>query len=473
MSTSLQNVVVTLSRRLGIKPYWVGGTVRDRLLGRESHDWDFVCLHAERLAKAVARKLSATFITLDDQNRIYRVVPRAVPGQPSDLTLDFAEMQGKKIEQDLARRDFSVNAMAQPLESESLIDPFQGQKDLKKKIVRALSQQAFRDDPLRLLRAFRMSAQFGLTIEPRTRRWIAGNNERLRKVAQERVREEMLRLLSQPDCGPALREMDVSGLLTVIFPDLEAGRRVAHDYYGKGGVVKHHLESVENVEWLLERLSPKELRFIPNEEIAKKIQIYVGQSVGGFPRSAYLKLGALVHDIGKPATAEVIQGRLRFFGHEDVGARMAMKLLAKLRYSRQECVLVRTWVQNHMRLGNLANVPALSEKAMARYFRDMGEDAIGMILVSLGDHYGYLAMSKRGKGNDSDERAAGRLLKAYYLKRETVLPPKLIDGHLLMKKLKLKPGPQVGELLEAVRDAQAEGKVKTVADAVAFARKLL
>jgi poly(A) polymerase len=469
----LLNAIETVGRRLRADPYWVGGTVRDRLLGRESHDWDFVCLHAERVARAVARQLDASFVTLDEQNRIYRVVPRPKPGQPADLTLDFAERQGKRIEEDLGRRDFTINAMAIPLSANHVIDPFDGQKDLKKRVVRALSRKAFQEDPLRLLRAYRMAVQFDLVLEARTRTWVRAETARIERVARERIREELLRLFAQPACSPALRDMDRSGLLTTLWPELEAGRRVGLAYYGQGGVVKHQLHSVENLEWLLARLNRKALRFISSVDIEQHIQTYVRQPIGGFPRSAYLKLAALVHDVGKPATAEVIKGRLRFFGHEDVGAQIVMKRLTLQRYSRQESMLIRSWVRNHMRLGNLASVSRLTEKAMARFFRDLGEDGVGMTLVSLGDHYDYLPRAKWGKNTDPVERMAQRLLDAYYMKRETVLPPKIIDGHLLMKKLRLKPGPMIGKLLDAVRDAQAEGKVRTVNEALACARRLL
>jgi putative nucleotidyltransferase with HDIG domain len=472
MTPTLLNRIAKVCQRLRVDPYLVGGSVRDRLLNRESHDWDFVCRNAQKVAHATARSLSAKLITLDDQNRIYRII------QKGGITLDFAELQGKTIEQDLARRDFTFNAMASTLNLEKVIDPFSGQKDLKKKIVRALSRKAFQDDPLRLLRAYRMAAQFNSTLESQTRKWITAEHRQLegRQVARERVREELLRLFSQPSCATALAAMDESGLLTSIFPELEAGRRVGLDYYGKGGVVKHHLQSVANVEWILDH----SLEFLGGSDIAARVKAYVDEKIGGFPRSAYLKLGALLHDLGKPATAQVIRGRLRFFGHEDVGARMVRKILDTLRFSRQESGLVRLWVANHMRPGNLASLPAgkagvpqLTEKAVARFFRDLGEDGVGMLIVSLGDHYTYLDRGLWGKDKDVVEQTSKRLLTAYYHRREAVLPPKVINGHVLMKKLRLKPGPVIGKLLEAIRDAQAEGLVKTAEAALAFARKVL
>jgi putative nucleotidyltransferase with HDIG domain len=481
-------LIADVCRRARVEPYLVGGSIRDRLLNVESHDWDFVCPHARKVAAAIARKISRKLIILDEVHRIYRVV---LPGEGENraTTLDFAELQGGSIEKDLARRDFTMNAMASPLTADRLIDPYGGQRDLKKRIVRALSRKAFQEDPLRLLRAYRMAAQFDFTIEPRTRAWIHAENARLEDphgVARERVREELLRLLSQSKASQAINEMDATGLLTTLFPELEAGRRVAVKFYGRGGVITHQLESVKNLEWILERLRGRSekaeerpspiaprLSFLANEKVLLRARGYVDGRVGGWPRAAYLKLAVLLHDIGKPATAQVLRGRLRFFGHEDVGARMVQKLLQGMRFSRQEGLLIRNWVQNHMRPGSLASAPVLTEKAIARFFRDLGEEGIGMLLVSLGDHYTYLQPSLWGKGKDPVERTSQRLLEAYVLRRDAVLPPKLIDGHFLMKKLKLNPGPIVGHLLEAVRDAQAEGKVKSPADALAVAKKVI
>ena len=468
MKDPLLQAVRQKADRLKIQVYLVGGPVRDRLLGRPCHDWDFVSVKADRLSRAVAQSLGAKRITLDDQNKIYRVIARRSPL----LTLDFAELQGKTIEQDLARRDFTINAMCSAVGENRIIDLFGGQKDLQKKVIRAVSRKAFQDDPLRLLRTFRFAVQFGFRIDPQTARWVKAEHERLNSrggVARERVREELLKMLEQPSAAQGLWAMDKAGLLSTIIPDLEAGRRVGLRYYGTGGVIKHALQAVENIEWLLDHIP--QLGYAHHPRVRTGLREYIGGEVAGHPRSAYLKLGTLLHDIGKPATAQVIKGRLRFFQHEEVGGRMADTLLDKLRFSRQETRVVQMWVRNHMRPGNLAAAARVTPKAIARFFRDLGEDGVGMLLVSLGDHYTYLARKLWGKATDPVEVTTKKLLESYYLQREKVLPPRVIDGHQLMKALRIPSGPQVGKLLEAIQDAQASGQVKTAADAIAFARK--
>jgi hypothetical protein len=169
----------------------------------------------------------------------------------------------------------------------------------------------------------------------------------------------------------------------------------------------------------------------------------------------------------------VIKGRLRFFEHEHVGAALAARLAQRLRLSRQETQLLGLWVRNHMRIGNLAAAPRITEKAFSRFFRDLGEDGVGMIFVSLADHYTYLRRSLWGKGTDPVEKISRRLMTSFYEERSRILPERLIDGHVLMKKLRLKPGPLIGQLLEAVEDAQAEGKVTTQEDAMVYAKGYL
>jgi tRNA nucleotidyltransferase (CCA-adding enzyme) len=188
VNPSILQALKAAGRKRRVEPYFVGGPVRDRLLGRVCHDWDIVSRQALPLARSVVKSLRGKLITLDDQNRIYRII------LTDHTTIDFAEMQGKNIREDLARRDFTINAMAQRLEGRDIIDPFNGQKDLNRSIIRGLGLRAFREDPLRLVRAFRFAAQFGFSIEPGTLKWIIqGQSWLIGRVAYERIREEWLR----------------------------------------------------------------------------------------------------------------------------------------------------------------------------------------------------------------------------------------------------------------------------------------
>jgi len=486
MTSQIISCINNLTRRQKTMLWLVGGPVRDAILNRPCHDWDFVCRHARNIALGLSRKLRATFVVLDEQNRIYRVV------LPDKVTLDFAEMQGKTIEEDLSRRDLTINAMARALTptplpqegeggrrrrpGEGIIDPFHGQRDLKTGTIRAVSEKAFIEDPLRLLRAFRFQSQFQFAIDPRTLRWIKKHHHKLSDVSAERVREELLRLWKQPCSSGSLPMMDRAGLLSVIFPEVEACRRTAVRYYGKGGVLKHSFEAVENLEWILKNgtvgagLVPARNRIAGGHK-TRPYDAYLNETIGGYPRLAWLKWAAFLHDIGKPATAKVVKGRLRFFEHERVGAELAVQVARRLRCSRQEGQGLGLWVRHHMRLGNLAAAARVTDKALSRFFRDLGEDGVGMVLVSLADHYTYLSKSLWGKGKDPVEKMGRELLRSFYDRRQKILPARLLNGHDLMRCLRIKPGPLVGKLLEAIQDAQAEGKVKTKEEAIGWAKR--
>jgi len=459
--TALESLLIAQSRLRKVPIWWVGGPVRDEVLQRPWLDGDVACRGALALAKSISRKVHGKLIVLDDQYRIYRVI---IP--EGGYTLDVAELQGRTIEEDLARRDFTINAMARLVGTSTIIDPWKGIKDLKRKTVRTLSLKVLKEDPVRRLRAFRFAAQLNFKIDPKTLAWVRKGS--LSTIAAERIREEFLKLLVSPQTGSTLDAMDRAGLLIEIIEELEACRWTARSFYGSGGVLRHSLNTVKNLEWILGRLT-----LYLSHKHADMVHGYLHEPIGGHPRLAWLKLGALLHDIGKPATAKKIGGRLRFFGHEEVGADMAGPFAKRLRLSRQETQLVRSYVKHHMRLGSLAAASAATPKALFRYFRDLGgSEGVGMILISLADHYDYLNAKKWGKKSDPVEKLAIRMLDTFYADQALMKPQRLITGHDIMRVLRLKPSPQIGDILEKVQDAQVDGKIKSKDEALAFVKAL-
>lgn len=474
MNSSLINGIlrrVAEKRRTPL--WWVGGPVRDALMGRDWWDGDIVCDQAPRVARDIARQVrGSTLITLDEDRRIYRVI---CPGPPP-LSLDVAQLAGGSIDRDLARRDFTINAMAREVGRETgpVIDPFHGQRDIQKRTVRALSKANLQDDPLRRLRAFRFASQLDFSVEPATRRWIAQTGGTLSaessRVAGERVREELLKLCAGEAAAATFTAMDGAGLLAELLPELEACRRTAISFYGKGGVLRHSLNSLANLEWLLARLRDRKANPAASMS-AERLNDYLSSRIGGHPRVAWMKLGALLHDIGKPGTAKRIGGRLRFFGHEELGADLVGPLGQRLRFSRQEAHLLRLWVKHHMRLGSLAAAGGATAKAHFRYLRDLGEDAVSMILISLADHYDYIPKTTWNRQRDKVEKLAWVLIQAQAEQSRTPAP-KLISGHDVMRICRLKPSPEVGTILAMVEDLQAEGKLRSRNDAMTWLKKM-
>lgn len=502
--------------------YLVGGSLRDAILKRSTTDLDLAVEgSAETLARRLARELKGTLVVLDEATRVYRVVlPRGSPYLPW-TQLDIAQAQNKDIHADLLRRDFTINAMAWPLpgtsrkkydlsrsawrsyspgkegkvrgsvrlKTDELLDPRGGLRDLKRRIIRADLPSVFPKDPLRLLRAFRQAAQLDFNLDAATQRHIRTYRGLVRKPAGERIRHELLEILSSSRAETWLRRMDEAGLLAGLFPELEKCRRCAAVYYGRGGVLRHSLDTAARMDLLLLNLEG----IFP--DIAKEVRGHMAERTGSWERAQpLLRLAALLHDIAKPATARMIKGRLRFFGHDTLGAQKAAKLLGNLRFSRQETEFVSACIRHHLRPGNLAANLVISDKAAFRFFRDVGDCGVALLLVCWADHASYLSPSTlrrvlphvgkdphsfpldRVRGGDVRKtlhhlQAVGYLLRSYFQRRERILPSALLDGHAIMKALKIPPGPAVGRALDLLREAQAEGKVSDQAKALEFLNK--
>jgi poly(A) polymerase len=474
--TSMKEVAALLKPLTkSLKPgtHWiVGGLLRDAALGRPLNDVD-IAVKGDALASA--KKLGAAFkqkpFPLDAKRGIYRVVQKKAQGS---LTFDFSKLQGKTLKDDLQRRDFTVNAIALPLEKlaagdwkTNADDPFGGFADLRARKLRVVRESALEEDPLRLLRAFRLSAELSFAIEEKTLALIRKHRGLISRSAAERVRDELCKIFATPVSGRVAGDMDRAGLLTVIFPEGEAMRKTAHAYYGKEGVLGHSLQALASFDKLMTELGG----FFP--AFHKPLQAYLQESVSGYPRYVLLKLVELLHDVGKPDTAKVEKGKLHFHGHDYVGKEIASKIAERLRLSNEETRSLGRMVQAHMRPGNLSHQPVLTDKAVYRFYRDLENDAIGMLLVALADHFTYLSDAQRRSGKDPVFLTIKKMLSKHFSRPETVHPPKIIDGGVLMSKLDLTEGPLIGRLLGAVREAQAAGKVKTREQAVQFAGKLL
>jgi tRNA nucleotidyltransferase/poly(A) polymerase len=479
------------------QPVWlVGGGVRDAALGRPIGDLDLACADARSLAAQLARAFKGTLITLDEASSVYRLV--LAPSSKSTLKqIDVAGLQGKTIEEDLARRDFTINAVAlalteampASLPESAFIDPRSGLADLAAGVIRAEIEENLTDDPLRLLRAFRLAAQLGLAIEDKTLKAIARRCKLISKPAPERVASELMMLLAVPGSSSLLKRMDDCGLLTAVFPELEPSRRCAEDYYGPGGVLKHTLEVCARVDFLLSNLR----KIYP--AIAGELQKHLAAR-GGAPFRSLLMLSALLHDVAKPATAKKIGGRLRFFEHDAKGAVATEAILRRLRLSRDQIDTASAIVRHHLRPGHLAaSGQPLTKRAEYRFFRDLGADAPGLLIVCWGDHASYMSEARlkrllktatadsrrsdlsRLKPEDARKTVVHLQLVSALLRKWRDLarapaPERLLDGRDVMKALKLPPGPKIGELLERVREAQAEGEIKDREGALALISRL-
>jgi len=470
--------VRTILEQRSVDCYLTGGFVRDVLLGRLTRDIDVVvAADAMEVAREVAEVIHGRYVPLDQPHGIARVV---VPGEPH-LHLDFASMRGG-IEEDLACRDYTINAMAvnlcdvdQPVRP-LILDPLGGEKDLEDGQVRAVSEAALRDDPARLIRGVRLAVELGFSIESRTRAQIERNHQLIAGVAPERVRDEFCRLLAIPGACASLRLLDELGLLMAIVPELAATKGAAQPKEHYWDVLEHSFETVAAIEFVLRtggsvHWGEVVLSEVPwSEALARHFD---EEPSKGRSRKTLLKLAGLLHDIAKPQTRSVEEdGRTRFFGHAKEGALVADDIMRRLRFSARETDMVAKMVEYHLRPGQMGGEMP-TRRAIYRYFRDAGDVGIDTIFLNLADHLATRGPDLEMEGWREHARSMAYVLEERYREESVVAPPKLVNGHDLIDIYGMVPGPGVGGLLEAVREAQAAGEVVTRADALSFVEKRL
>ncbi len=483
---SIVEQVCAFLREGSVEAYLVGGCVRDWLLGCSSHDIDFaVAGDAVKLARRVADRMGGAFVLLDQERCTGRVVTRGEDGQR--LFIDFARLQGDDIITDLSRRDFTVNAIAVAVaDAESLsrlIDPYDGRRDLQLGLVRAVSETAFQDDPLRTLRAVRIAAEMEARIEQGTEELLRRAVRLITNVSAERVRDELAKIVALPGAAQNLHYLDELGLLTAIIPELETLKGVEQSEPHYLDAFEHSLETVRCLEGVVEALETKEaadgnLALVPLllSPSSRRLITHLSQPISGDrTRLTVLKLAALLHDLGKPAPKSIAdEGGIHFYGHEGEGAEVVRAILSRLRFGGNEVSLAKTIVANHMRPCLLADQEVVTRRAVYRFFRDTGDAGVDTLLLCLADHLATARPDlRRARWRKLVESVASMLADYYERHQKVISPPKLISGHDLMDEFGLEEGPRIGELLEAVREAQVEGEVRTREEALALVEGLL
>jgi len=525
---SLLQRVAGFFRARGVDAYVVGGTVRDWLLGRSSQDLDLaVAGDALGLTRALADELGAAYVPLDIERATARAVLRRPVGTTSvgarqggeqvgwpvgrqsalprphitDLSytyIDLARLRGDTLEGDLAKRDFTVNAMAVGLKDAAagrlnIVDPLGGQADLQAGRLRVVSESAFRDDPLRLLRAVRFAAELDFTIDPQTQAWISDQANAIRLPAPERVRDELVRLFACPRTAHYLRLMDELALLAPLFPELVAGKGVTQPSIHQWDVFEHSLAAVERTDRILGVLGLPRFDAAADEGLTALDSAYAAvrscllpsasvlrghlqsELVGGRPLFVLLKFLALLHDVGKPCTRSVDDaGGVHFYRHEQVGADMVAAILRRLHFGAWEVRIGRTVTLHHLRPKWLAGAEKVTPRAIYRFFRDTRDSGLDVVLLALADTLAMGDLLLDDAGWESQLDITRRLLSAWFEGRARFVdPPPLVRGSDLIEVFDLIPGPVVGELLEAIREAQVADEVSTRDEALAFAQDWL
>ncbi|MGB8985112.1 MAG: CCA tRNA nucleotidyltransferase [Candidatus Sulfotelmatobacter sp.] len=444
MSKNFAISIVETLRRQKFQAYLVGGCVRDLLLKREPADFDVAtsATPAEVMeifpeTYAVGVQFGVVLVPLPESkhSEIESAALKSQTVEVATFRSDISYSDGRHPDQvrfsqdpreDAARRDFTINGMMLDPVSSEVLDFVGGQDDLKAGVVRAIGEpeRRFAEDKLRMLRAVRFAARFEYEIEPETMIAIKRFAPEIKMVSRERVRDELTKMLTEGHARRAFLLLDETGLLKEVLPEIAAMKGVQQppEYHPEGDVFIHTLLALDN----LPHLCPPTLAW-----------------------------GTLLHDVGKPATFRVAPDRIRFDGHVEVGVKIAEEICHRLRFSKHDAAQVVALVDSHMRFGH---VTRMKESTLKKFMRLPGFDQ-------------HLALHR------ADSLASHRNLSTYEFlqKKLTEVPPQnirpapLITGNDLIA-LGYVPGPRFTEILNAVEDAQLEGRLDSREAALEFVK---
>jgi tRNA nucleotidyltransferase/poly(A) polymerase len=451
----------------GERAWIVGGAVRDRLLGRPGagEDVDLALDGDPRsAARRIARAAGGAAFELSDAFGGWRVV-----GPDQAWQVDVTPLIGGALEADLAARDLTVNAMAEPLAGGDLVDPHGGRRDLEARRLRMVSAAAFAADPLRVLRVARLACELRFAVDPATVAAAREHAGALARISPERAFAELKRIVVCDAAPAALALMDELGATAVVLPELEAMRGVEQNRYHHRDVHGHTIEVLEAaIE--IERDPAAAL----GEGLAGPVRALLSEPLAdGLTRGGGLRFGALLHDAAKPATRiELPGGRIGFPRHDVDGAALARAALARLRASERLRAHVAALTRHHLRLGFLVHEAPLDRRTIYRYLQETAPVAADVTLLSVADRLAT-------RGRKADEAIARHLELARALLPEALAEhagapaAPLVRGDVLARALDIPPGPRLGALLDAIAEARYAGEVTTEDDAVALARSML
>jgi poly(A) polymerase len=440
------SIVKTL-RQQGFQAYLVGGCVRDLLLGREPKDYDIATNATPKQVMAifpetyaVGEQFGVVLVPLPEHSGIpgcdLEAAPKSQCVEVATFRSDIGYTDGrhpdevrfsKDPREDVARRDFTINGMLLDPGSDEVLDYVGGRKDLEAGIIRTIGNphHRFTEDKLRMLRAIRFAARFEYTIEASTFAAMQALADQIVVVSRERVRDELTRMLTEGHASNAFRMLDQSRLLQYVLPEISAMHGVEQppEFHPEGDVFVHTLLLLDN---------------LPQ------------------PCTPTLAWGALLHDIGKPATFRIAPDRIRFDGHVDVGVKIAQGICRRLRFSNDDTEQILALVENHMRFGDAMKMKESTLKKFMR-LRDFDE---------------HMALHR------ADCLSSHRNLTTYEFirqKRAEIPPDKmrpapLVTGNDLIAAGHV-PGPRFKEILSAVEDAQLEGRLPSRDAALEFVRR--
>ena len=451
--------------------FLVGGAIRDLYLnGSPGKDFDFL-VHdkVQSIAHHFAQSYKGTFFCLDRKRGMYRAIINAA----DDLhSADFSCIYEGNLNRDLINRDFTINSIAINLadifEKNTLafIDPARGLDDLQKRYVRVTSPNSFNDDPVRMLRAVRLSRTGNCTLVPQTENLIKDQKILLLTSPWERIRNEFFMILkSTTAASSSLEELDRLGLLSLLIPELEKMKGIdqgMHHYYT---LWEHSIKTAHFTDAILNDLE----RFFPRH-VAALANYFTEELEEGIRRGTLLIFTALLHDMGKPAARTAGNGTAHFFHHDRLGMKINQEIAKRFKLSRKTSRIITTVTRHHMRPLNLNQLKKVSARAQFRLLRDLDGAVLDTLVVACADALATRAPSPVTGDSIPPLLKTVSMLMDYYFQgssHDTVIKP-LLNGNEIMEALHLKPGKEVGVLIELIKEAERSGRITTTEEARAL-----
>ncbi len=449
----------------GDRAWLVGGALRDRLLGRPVLDLDVVVDgDARDAAKRLAKVARGPAFELSDAFGAWRVVG---PGRAWQA--DLTPLRGGSLDADLALRDFTVNAIAEPLPGGGLIDPHDGAGDLRRGRLHLVAERALADDPLRAVRLVRLAVELGLEPDRAAQESARDHAPRTADVAQERVFAELRRIMASPRAVDGLELLGRVGLEDALLPELAAARGMAQSRFHDRDVHGHVLAAVQAAIDLEADPEP-----VVGADLAGPVRELLAEPLADdLDRGGALRWAVLLHDIAKPPTrGELPGGRVTFIGHDRLGADMARAVLTRLRASEKLRSYVAALTRTHLHLGFLVHERPLARRTIHRYLMATDPVPADVTLLTVADRLAT-------RGDNAGPAIAGHLdvvrtvLPHALAHQRDPAPEPLVRGDELAERLGIRRGPRLGELLAQIAEARFAGEVRTGEEAVAYARALL
>ena len=440
--------------------YIIGGSIRDLLLGRTPTDYDIaVTENPEKFAKKITAKTTGHLVKMGKpRQKIIRVIA-------GNNTFDVASLNGASIEDDLNKRDFTINAIAYALSSKEIIDCLGSLQDLADKKVRMVSKEVFRKDPIRLIRAYRIGACLNFEIESHTASVIKNNAELIQNSAGERIRVELFKMFGTPKSHYYLSQMADIGLLTAIFPDLGRLKGCLQNRHHIYDAFEHTMKAYYHLETILNKPS----KLLP--DTSSQIRQCIDKK-----KEALLKCAILLHDIGKPSVKTLDnKGNSHFYGHAQKSADMTKKISQRLKFSNLEKCFIDFIIRNHIKplfLYTAHQKKTLTRKGLTRFFIKCGENTPALLLHAIAD-----IKAKQSNINQENKFfiafAKEMIHYFFYSFKPKSKEPPLITGYDLIHIFGLTPSPIFKTILNFVEEAKLTNKVKSRSEALEVVKDFL